>query len=420
MVTAAVVAVAVVLVLGLGAWFRLRIPPAAPPAPPAPDLAGADPEVKEVIEAARDKVHKQPTSARAWGLLGMVLRAHDFGAEANVCFEQAERLDPADPRWPYLRGLTLVMTDPAAGIPCLERACARPGADEIAPRLRLAEVLLEQGRLDEAQVHLDDVLRREPDNCRARLGLGRLALLRGQWQTALDQTAQCVDDVHAPRLAHALRAEALRHLGQPERARDEQRRADAAPEDQLWPDPFVEETMRLQVGLRAHLRQAAALFKEGRRMEAVQVLDEAARRHPESTAAWLQLGDSWRQMGEMGPAEQAFRMAVQADPESAEAWFDLGCVQARDRPRQAADSFRRAIRLKPDHALAHYNLGHRLKELGDPAGAADEFRAALRCRPDYAPAREALAALEKKTAKERPDSKPVTPPSGQPRPARPR
>jgi Tfp pilus assembly protein PilF len=88
-------------------------------------------------------------------------------------------------------------------------------------------------------------------------------------------------------------------------------------------------------------------------------------------------------------------------PEAAEAWFRLGCVQAVGHPRAAADSFRRAIRLKPDHALAHFNLGHRLNELGNPAGAAEEFRAALRCRPDYAPAQAALAELEAQQTKSR-------------------
>src|SRR5213079_2958398 len=114
--------------------------------------------------------------------LGMVLRAHDFDAEANRCFEEAERLDPREPRWPYLRGQTLVLTDPEAGILCLRRAVQCCGDSPTAPRLRLAEALLEQGRLDEAQSHLEQAARRDP---RARLAWGRLALLREDWRGAL-------------------------------------------------------------------------------------------------------------------------------------------------------------------------------------------------------------------------------------------
>jgi tetratricopeptide (TPR) repeat protein len=387
----AVAAAAFVLAAAaVGVWFWPRTPP---PVPPTPDLEGADPEVVEAVAAARQRVEQEPTSARAWGRLGMVLRAHDFGTEAQRCFQEAERLDPQ----PYLQGLPLVLTDPAAGIACLERAVGR-GGDSPALRLRLTEVLLEQGRLDEAQGQLDYLRERDPENRRTRVDLGRLALLRGQPQAALEQLVPCADDPQAAKLVHTLCAEAYSRLGQPERARAEQQKADQAPEDQGWSDPVVDEVMQLCRGVRFRLLNAASHFRGRRISEAIQLLQETVARYPQSTAARLQLGDTWLQLQQPKRAEQAFQEAVRVDPDSAEAWFRLGTVQALDRPREAAESFRRAIRLKPDHTLAHYNLGHRLKELGDPAGAAKEFRAALRCQPDYAPAQEALRALEPKGA----------------------
>ena len=87
---AAAAAVAV-LVGAAGAWWLSR---EKPPRPPAIDLADADPLVAALVEAARKDVAAEPRSGRSWGHLGMVLRAHDYGSEANVCFEQAERLDP--------------------------------------------------------------------------------------------------------------------------------------------------------------------------------------------------------------------------------------------------------------------------------------------------------------------------------------
>jgi tetratricopeptide (TPR) repeat protein len=392
----ALAAAALVLAAGgLGAWFWLRSPP---PAPPAPDLAGADPEVQEAIAAARQQVIDEPASARTWGRLGMLLRAHDFGAEANRCFAEAERLDAHDPRWPYLHGLTLVLTEPGTAIPFLDRA-ARRSDDSPGCRLRLAEVLLEQGRLDEAQGHLESLRGRDPDNPRIRVDLGRLALLREQWQAALEQLAPCSGDPHTARRVHVLCAEAYSRLGQPDRARAEHQKADAAPEDLEWPDPIVEEVLQLCRGLKFRLLNAATLFRRQRYPQAIGLLEETVARYPQSTAARLQLGDTWLQLQQPQRAEQIFQEAVHRDPESAEAWFRLGSVQALRSPQEAADSLRRAIRLKPDHTLAHFNLGHRLKELGDRAGAAEEFRAALRCQPDYAPAQEALRALQSKGAK---------------------
>jgi tetratricopeptide (TPR) repeat protein len=389
----AVTAVAGVAV-GLAVWWWPRSAPALEP--PLPDLTDVDAEVVETIEAARERVQQQPRNGNTWGRLGMVFRAHDFGDEANRCFGEAERLDPGEPRWPYLQGLTLVMTAPDAGIPCLERAVERAGDVPLAPRLRLAEALLERGRLDDAQTHLIRARRRQPAEARVQLGLGRLAMLRGQWQTALEHLEYCLEDGHARKLAHALRAEALGRLGETEAARAAQQEAGRLPEDQAWPDPFVLEVLRLQCGLRFRLQQADDLFAAHRPDEAIDLLEQTMTRYPRSAATRLKLGEFSRKMGRLDRAEREFAETVRLDAESAEGWFLLGCMQARDRPREAADSFRRTIRLKPDHTLAHFNLAHRLKQLGDRAGAADEFRAALRCQPDYAPARQELEELERK------------------------
>jgi tetratricopeptide (TPR) repeat protein len=328
----------------------------------------------------------------------MVFLAHDFHEEAQRSFEHAERLDPADGRWPYLRGLSLVLTDQDAGISCLRRAAERCGDDPLAPRLRLAETLLNLGRLEEVANHLDKARRVEPDNPRMQLGLGRLAVLRGQWDAALEHLGPCTSDVHTRRLAHTLRAEAWSRLGQPDKAREEQDQAAKAPEDQLWLDPFMEDVLRFRRGLSIRLQRANDLFAHQRYPEAVELLEETVQRYPRSTAARLLLGDVHRRLGRGEQAEQTFAEAVRIDPESADAWFRLGCMQgSRGRPREAADSFRRTIGYKADHADAHFNLGQCLKQLGDATGAADEFRAALRCRPDHEPARQALRGVEKKT-----------------------
>ena len=59
----------------------------------------------------------------------------------------------------------------------------------------------------------------------------------------------------------------------------------------------------------------------------------------------------------------------------------------------AAACFRKATELKPDFALAYYNLAHSLKEQGDEAGAIAAFRTALSCQADYVAAHYNLATL---------------------------
>jgi cytochrome c-type biogenesis protein CcmH/NrfG len=370
--------------VGVAAWLW---PGGKPPIPPQGDLAGVDPEVAELIEEARREVLRSPGS-QPWGRLGMVFRAHDFGDESVVCFREAERLDPNDPRWPYLTGLTVVSTDPEAGIRCLERAVAR--TDKIEPRLRLAELLLEQGRLTEAEGHFRAVLEISPAVMRARLGMARLAFARNDWRAGLNH----LEGAAKSKLVHTLRAEALQRLGAEAESAQELKTARAMADDPPWPDPFVEAVERLQVGVRARLALADSLSRRGAARQAADVLEGVVRQHPDHGQAWLLLGRTWLKASRWPLAERALAESVRAEPNGVEAWFALGVARAHQRNVPGAiKAFSEVVRLKPDHTEGHYNLGLCLTQQGDRAGAARAFRRALSARPNYEPARKALAAL---------------------------
>jgi tetratricopeptide (TPR) repeat protein len=385
-------AFALLAVVAGGFWLWSR--PKAPE-PPRLDLEQVDPEVAEAITEARDEVLREPHSSLAWGRLGVVLWAHDYGVEANLCLAEAERLDPSEPRWPYVQGLALQRTDPAASLLCLRRATEGSGdGDSLVPRLRFAEALLDTGQLDEAEVHLQEASRRDAGNLRIRLDLGRLAVLRENWPAAVEHLTVCSTDPHARRSALRLRAQAYRRLGKAELGEQDEVSAGKLPEDERWPDPYEEEGARMQRGWRARLMAAENLRRAGRLEQAIALLQETAKKYPPSTMAWLRLTELLHGLGRFEQAEQVCLEAAQADPDEAQAWFWLGVFQLlRNSPDEAAGNLRRAIHLKPDHALAHFSLGNALRELKDPSGAAEEFRAALRCRPDYEPARRALKEL---------------------------
>jgi cytochrome c-type biogenesis protein CcmH/NrfG len=387
-----VIAACVAVAVGAGAWWLSRGRPAVPP---DVDLTGADEEVASAVASARREVLGEPRSAKRWGHLGMVLRAHGFASESSACFEEAERLDPREPRWPYYRGLTLVLTDPGAGLACLRRAVARLDGRPLEPRFRLAEVLLEQGHLDEAEEQLRHLRTQAPDHPRGRLLQARLASSAQDTNKAIDSLQDCWDDPHVRRQARLLAAEAWQRRGDGKRGEQMQAAAAQLPPDVPWPDPFVEEVEQLAVGVRARLSLAVGLHQQGRADEAVALLERLVEARPREVAAWILLGQFHRERGRRPQAERALSRAVALDPKNVDGWFGLGMVRLDARPEAAADAFRAAIRLKPDHVLAHYYLGECLRRTGDRQGARREYQAALRCQPDHEPARQALADLDR-------------------------
>jgi tetratricopeptide (TPR) repeat protein len=360
------------------------------PQPPSVDLAGADPAVAKLVQEALDKARHSPWSAKAWGHLGMVLRAHDFGAEANICFAHAQRLDPEDPRWPYLRSLTLLLNDPEKGLELLEQAVEQC-KEELAPRLRLAEELLSRGQLDEAERHFGRVLEQEPDHPRALLGMGRLAHQRGDLPAAqkfLERSAQIAPRV---RSTHALLAEVHYRQGNRQAADRERDRMDGLPDVFPWKDPYVEQVQQLAVGVRARIVEAEQLFVQGQPQQAIALLERTQSAYEDSHEVLLALSYILSKLGDLAGAEKAQRKATELAPNNVEAVFGLSVLlHKQKRYAEAAQNYRRVLKLNPGHALSHFNLGLCLKEQGDQAAAITALGEAVRHRPDYAPAHKAL------------------------------
>lgn len=87
--------------------------------------------------------------------------------------------------------------------------------------------------------------------------------------------------------------------------------------------------------------------------------------------------------------------AVRIDPDSAPAHTDLGSALARSgRLSEAIAQFQAAILLAPEAPIPHNNLGSALTEAGRQPEAIAEFQTSLRLDPDYDEARRNLAAAQ--------------------------
>ena len=354
----------------------------APPEPPFIARPGIDPAIITAIAEARASVLRAPRSGPAWGRLGMVLSIHDILPEADLCFAQAERLDPHEPRWPYLRGLARSGDDPGAALPSLQRAAVLCG-DLPAPHLRLAELLIERGRLDEAEAQIKPVVQRDPHNARALLGLARLASARGQTREGLEYLKQSIQYATDVRASYALLATLEQRSGNQTAAEEAFRRAAQLPEGYVWPDPFLVEINQVRTGLAAMTDNAETWLKQGHVKQAVALMQQAVAQYPERASAWLVQGKALVLAGDASSAERALRQAIQLEPDSVAARTELGsALFAQAKYPEAEASYREALRINPKLAEAWFNLGLCLMNQRDSARSLEAFQNATRFKPD--------------------------------------
>jgi tetratricopeptide (TPR) repeat protein len=405
-------AVLIILLLtvgGMGVIYYCLPPRAAlvPPNPPAEDL---EPAVVAAISVKRERVLKEPDSAPAWGGLGQVFIANELGAEARVCFEEAARLDPRDPRWPYLQAKILVnYGEQEKAVPLFEQAIEVSTADPVVNRLAhlvLAETLLALARTGAAEPHVRQVRDHDPDDLRARFDDALLAMAVEDWPRARDLLESCLDSPFARKSARTYLAAVSRRLGADSRANDYQAEAGRLTADADWPDSLVEAYLQEAVKKRTAYQLAASLETQGRFGEARLAAQVVVSNFPDDDNAQGQLGRLLAQMGDDAGAEAALEAAIRLAPDKIQHRYTRSVLRVKQgdvairagRPeaaaiayRAAAEDARKALAIKPDYGLAHMSLGLALKGLGQLAEAVKELEEGVRCSPEYASIHQRLA-----------------------------
>src|SRR5687767_1404314 len=107
--------------------------------------------------------------------------------------------------------------------------------------------------------------------------------------------------------------------------------------------------------------------------------------------AWAQTGFCREKLGRHGEAIEASRKAVSLRP-TAESYFNLGLAHYYLKQyREAAESYRNAIRLDPFNAAdAHYAVGLVYRDWGRADEEIQAYKQAIKLKPDYVSAYERL------------------------------
>jgi tetratricopeptide (TPR) repeat protein len=99
------------------------------------------------------------------------------------------------------------------------------------------------------------------------------------------------------------------------------------------------------------------------------------------------MGISLQDKGEPNAAIDSYKLAIKIKPDYAQAYINLGsALKAKGELDDAIDSYKLAIKIKPDYAEAYNNMGNALKEQGRLDEAIEAYMKALAIKPDYAEA----------------------------------
>jgi tetratricopeptide (TPR) repeat protein/serine/threonine protein kinase len=272
-------------------------------------------------------------------LLGAALRASGDTPLAVAVLRQGQRRYPSD-LWinhelAYC-SMYLQPAQPGEAVGYYRVAVAlRPESPGV--HLNLARALEESGKLAEAEAELREAVHLKPDYSRAHDNLGRVLGKQGKMAEA-----------------EAEYREALR----------------------LWP-----------ANAWAYVNLGCLLCEHKRHYKAaITAFREAVRLQPKLADAHNSLGVALRRDGQPAEAEAAYREALRLAPKHANAQNNLGFLLARQgRYAEADAAYREALRLEPDDLNARINLAKLLRDSQrDFDGAIAVLRQGLRLKPNWA------------------------------------
>jgi serine/threonine protein kinase/Tfp pilus assembly protein PilF len=267
--------------------------------------------------------------------------------------------------------------DPEAAIRLLRTAQIRR-PDNLWVVIALAQTLSAAGpkHAAEAARFWTATLTLRPHSVGARVNLAKAFLDLSRYDDAIEELGKCEETGPAAFVIHQNRAAAYAMSGRLEQAAVEYRRA-----LELNPDDA-----QVLHGLGSVLAQLK------RPQEAVDALQKAERRQPTVKGAAL-LSQCLAELRSFADAEASAHDAVNRDPQNAEAHFRLAiALSGQHRPKDAADEFQRSIDLNPT-AVAYYNLGLEFRRLNQPAEATAALQQAVRLDPDHLLAHRTLARI---------------------------
>jgi Flp pilus assembly protein TadD len=134
--------------------------------------------------------------------------------------------------------------------------------------------------------------------------------------------------------------------------------------------------------IRARVARAASIAENGRREEAIRLLENLLPTGNKEPSLFYTLGLAHEDAGRQEDALRFYRRALELEPDMVAARINGGSILLAQKNLEAAvEEFRKAIEINPLEMAAHYNLAIALQMKGDSEGVQRALRMVVAIDP---------------------------------------
>jgi cellulose synthase operon protein C len=286
--------------------------------------------VDEAITQFLAALEMEPRDSSAQFGLAVGYRRKGMLEEASAALVKVQELDAKFPGLPLEKGRLAEAGGDMNTAVASYRDALQESPNDAALKSRLGAALVVTGKLEEAEMLLNQVIEAQPYSAEAEHYLGRIDLERGHLEPARQHFLRAVrleSDSGLYRMYVAWVAFEANEMTSALRELDAALKLDSTLGDAYW--------------LRARIRIRAGTVRD-----ALNDLRMAIELNPKRIDAWAAMGECHYQLGEMTEAIADFEKAVAGDPKRGYWWYRLGRLQLDEgRQAQALNSLNTATSL---------------------------------------------------------------------------
>jgi tetratricopeptide (TPR) repeat protein len=358
------------------------------------DISPLKPVEQKAIEQARSNVDALLLSvntdtkqlASEYGKLGNLYLTHDLFTTADSCYSNAIKLAPGHFPWAYYSAY-LAQQDGNMQLALTRFKLASELDPEYLPaRYRLAQVYLELNRLDEAYTLFNQLLSEAEFKAAAYNGLGQVFLMKQEYTSAAEHFTRALELAPEANSIHYPLALSLRAAGNKQLAK--QHLQQYGKRELIISDPLVDALEALKDPASRHFVAAMSAVLKKEYANAITEFKEGLEYEPENAAARTSYARVLYLNNDKEKSREQLDQVIAKKPEKTLALFLLALLNDEsNKNSEAAELYRRVIKLDPAHEGAHFFLGNYYLRINDYSNASKHYETVTQYNEKNIPAR---------------------------------